>query len=67
MDEDVVVNKKGTFFWRKRKVCTRFKKKTETEKDTSWGRVEAGVISESFHVHSDVPQTPIKGFVDRMH
>lgn len=62
----------ANIFWRKqdlREKSVHFDlKMTETEKDASWGRVEeAAVITESLHVHNDVPQTPIKEFVDRMH
>lgn len=42
-------------------------KKDRDKKAQVEGTVEAEVITESFHVGSDVPQTPIKGFVDRMH
>lgn len=31
------------------------------------GRKEAEVISQSFHVRCDEPQTPIEDSVDRMH
>lgn len=80
MDGDVVVNKKvwrgaqGKYFLKKvgserDESALPFENDSERRKEKGWrgGEKEAAVITQSRHVHSDVPQTPIKEFVDRMH